>query len=418
MGGEEEKTVKCPICGKEVGARGKAAHFRNVHPESNYEEYKDKFELVRTEIVKEAEEKPGEEFRQVYPYETPKPPSEVLKEVLTQAKKYGITDECIEFIVDEARLMGRLEPTELHGMLSQMAKTFTGLKDERIIPHIVRRYVARIEEEEEKARRSSAVYYPTRARGFPERIEHIDYYYRRPRYEDEYVYREPHREPYREPYRYREPVFREYGVRYVYPEEGRFGYITRDDLDRYMHERDERRRISAIEDYIYRELPERLRRESREELKELESRLMEKVEGIKELIKAGGEVAQEPEITKKDLEMLKMDQEKRLTELEMEHSKKMGEMERKLLEERLKSTSKEVEELKKEVKEAKGAKTAYDIAHKLIDEGSKIVLQERPVRGMIRAFRGVSEKERKIEREGELTEEELEMIPEESVEEG
>ena len=97
------------------------------------------------------------------PFEPILEPREVLKLTLQQAQRWGLTQECLQLLLDESESRGEagLSPSELHEILSSFSKDFTGLRDKRLIHFIVKKYERRLREEEAKAHRYGLPYYAT-----------------------------------------------------------------------------------------------------------------------------------------------------------------------------------------------------------------------------------------------------------------
>jgi hypothetical protein len=85
VGAEAEKKVACPVCGEVVEPRGKALHFRQKHPDLNYDEYKDKWEAV---VVGPPPPAPSASPTQRPPSEVPPPPPPPEVQIIEEAIKF------------------------------------------------------------------------------------------------------------------------------------------------------------------------------------------------------------------------------------------------------------------------------------------------------------------------------------------
>lgn len=161
----EQEEFKCPHCDFVAKSQGAlSTHILHKHERKAPEE-----------TAPQPKEK-----QKLRIFEEPIPPTELLIEVL---RKFGIREECIDFIADESRASGGLHPIVLHQMLDEFSQKFTGIDDKKIIPYIVKRYDARLAEEQNKAREMKVHYiYPSRPASY-ERRTTLDYGYRTREYE-------------------------------------------------------------------------------------------------------------------------------------------------------------------------------------------------------------------------------------------
>jgi F0F1-type ATP synthase membrane subunit b/b' len=423
---KEEKAVKivrCPVCGEEVTAPGRRFHFLNKHSDLSYEEFKDKFEVVRVEVAEE-KSKPSKEEppKGEVPWRTPPTATDILRDIL---EEYGVKDEAKRIILRKSERLGGLDPNALYDLLRDLN---TGIPD-KAIHHLTDDYYWALRNAERQAREMGArVRYP---------LPSFELEERRPIYEHE-----PPRYGgyggYYGGYGYRpEPgYYGGYGG-YAYRGEAPPGPkpITAEELERWWRDREERQRREELERWTFRELPDRLRSEMEQKIgavkSELSGKLDEVISAIRELReggKAGGK--EEPPLlqylrTKHEddkEEMRRMEERHRqeMEKLERDHEKELEKLreEMKTLREELKEERRlhkeEVERIRKEAEQSKTGRTAYDLAHETI-QTAKEWLESRPGERMVKIVFGGPSK--KLEETEEAKPKVEELLPKELIEE-
>jgi len=89
-------------------------------------------------------------------YERIRSPTEILVSVL---KKYHLNPECIDLLKSKSELReGGLHPLELEQRLREFSKSFTGIKDKRLVKDIVEDYNMLLQKEYKKAKRRGISY--------------------------------------------------------------------------------------------------------------------------------------------------------------------------------------------------------------------------------------------------------------------
>ena len=152
-GAEHARSFKCPICHKEFTSEMALRGHLRVHGGLGGDTPRGRGE------ASEGAGKAPEHVEHIPPYEPIKTPIEILREVLEQSKRWGLRGEAIEFIVSEAETTGFMQPTDLHNLLNELSRKFTGIQDPRIIPHIVRRYATALMREQERAKSIGETWY-------------------------------------------------------------------------------------------------------------------------------------------------------------------------------------------------------------------------------------------------------------------
>jgi len=395
-----EGGIKCPYCGAVVdhfiykpSKRGWAYCpncERSVRRQYVPEEY-----LKVVEEKEEEEGREGEGVSPIPPYEPIKTPIEILREVLEQSKRWGLRGEAIEFIVSEAETTGFMQPTDLHNLLNELSRKFTGIQDPRIIPHIVRRYATALMREQERAKsigetwywptiqwpevgRPAALSYPTGYTGRPPERYHYPTttgYTPPPRYSPptittpEYTRYEPSR--YYQPPSYQPPSYQ--------PPRGR--PLTYEDLERFFEERERRREEEELRRKVYSDIPRMV--------DEKFGALQREIAEIKHMLESGagtGTLTQEDieRILERERELHQKELERLQLQLRSEYDKELSERERKFLSERIEQLEKEIERLREE---SRTGRRPEDIAYEVVKVGER-VLETRPVRDMVRMVVG------------------------------
>jgi histone H3/H4 len=258
--------------------------------------------------------------------------------------------------------------------------------------------------------------------GYPTREP--EYRYRAP----EYGYRTPEYERYRYEYEPRRESSRE--TRFLTAEE------FEERLRRFFMEQESEKRMSELASFVYRELPDRMRMEIDKRVSEAVNPIKEMLSEIKSSIEemSTRKPQEEPRktLTAEDLERIlakerdiqQKEFDKRLLEMELKYNRELSEREKVQLQNQIKELNKQIEELSRELREAKTGRTAYDLAHEMIQAGKEIIKEDKPIRGVVREALGRPAQEkppkRKESKASELSPEELESlgIPYESESEG
>jgi hypothetical protein len=433
MGEEKKRTakiVRCPVCGEELDTMGKRAHFLNRHPDLNYEEYKDKFEVVRVEErikakTESEEEEEGREGRT--PWRTPPSPTEILKEILDE---YGVKEEAKRIILRKSERFGGLDPNALYDLLRDLN---TGIPD-KAIHHLTDDYYWALRRAEQQAREMGMrVRYPLPSWEFGEE--------RRPIYERPYP-------TYEREYRYGGYYPPSPSERYGPPDYGGYARtsgptgprpLTQEDLERWWREKEERQKREELERWVYRDLPEKVRKETEEKIESVKSELSSKIDEIlstlRDLKEGGGKKSSEEtspllkhleeelrlteERRKEDIERLEKEHEKELEKL-MEQIRELREElkeERKQREEERRRFEEEKERLRAEAERSKTGRTAYDLAHEVV-QTAKDWIETKPGERLVKVvFYGPTPHKKKLEETEEAKPKVEELLPEDLVEE-
>jgi hypothetical protein len=350
-------------------------------------------------------------------WKLPPSPTDILRDVLTE---YGVKERAMQIILKKSERLGGLHPNVVFSLLKDLD---TGLPD-KAIHHVVDDYYWALMKAEEEARRSGfEVSYPlepfaeqasTAFRSYPPITRETEHIYERPYYGRGYY-------TYERPFEY-ERMRREESTR----ETGRF--VTIEDLERILTERDERRaekeRKERLEEYVYRELPNDIMSRVEKKISESMSAVKDEISELKSLIES---IRAQPEegrksmsiedferMLSKEREIQQKEFDRRLLETELKYNRELSERERAQLQNQIKELNQQIESMRRELSEAKTGRTAYDLAHETIQATKEIIKEDKPLRGMVReAFgRPAQEKapKRKESKASELTPEELEEL--------
>jgi prefoldin subunit 5 len=424
--GEEVEGFPCPLCGTPQKAFYYASYKRGwafctacgkfVRRTDIPEEYivtVDDLSIVGgppPPSPKPREEAEGmEEEGKESVWKTPPTPTDILREVLTE---YGVKDRAKAIILRKSERMGGLHPNTVFSLLKDLD---TGLPD-KAIHHVVDDYYWALRKAEDEARKSGfEVSYPLEPYG--ERPEFMSYTFTRG-YEPHYG------RPY---YQYERPPEYERRRFEESPRET-VRYVTIDDLERILAEHDARRvekeRADRLEEYVYRELPEKIMSKVDEKISSSIEPIKNMISDLKSMI---AEIRKQPEepknvITVEDFERIlskerdiqQKEFEKRMLELEMKYSRELSERERAQLENQIKELNRQIESLRDELDKTRTGRTAYDLAHEMIQAGKEIVKEDKPIRGIVREALGRPAQEkapkRKESKTSELSIEELESL--------
>lgn len=290
--------VFCPNCRKSIPA--KEVPSEEIEVVDRYPWDKEEEVEGLQDVEESVEDVKKEERRYESIFETPKDPTRIIEEVLSD---WGIDEDFIKHVVRHVERKGFLETSWLFNML---IKGRTGRKiiaDEALM--IIEEIVSAIENERKKAESMGVPYVPLHVvdvrnrsvgvAGFQIPIQQQPQYYPYLHQQPQYLYQQPqylYQQPYtvQQPSQQPQPVLNTDSIR----------NIVASEISKLLEEKKKVDEINELRKKVYEDVPSMIKSET----DRLKSELLQTVKELFESLKERLQPQKEEGITKKDIELL------------------------------------------------------------------------------------------------------------------